>query len=82
MNDHWEQERALVENAALRIEELELRAKSDFDRISALAHEQGQPERALSTPEFHAWMAARHDSDAAWGRWFEVMGARPADKEA
>jgi hypothetical protein len=24
-------------------------------------------------------MAARRDSDAAWGRWFQVMGARPAN---
>ena len=77
--NHWKEELELVEAAALRIEALELKAESEFDRVSAAAREQGDPALALKTPEFEAWMAARVDSDAAWGRWFQVMGARPND---
>lgn len=77
--NHWKEELDLVEAAALRIEALELKAECDFDRISEIARAQGEPSLALKTPEFDAWMAARSDSDAAWGRWFEVMGARPGD---
>lgn len=77
--NYWNEELDLVEAAALRIEALELKAESDFDRVSEVAQAKGEPSLALKTPEFAAWMAARSDSDAAWGRWFEVMGARPRD---
>ena len=77
--NYWKEELDLVETAALRIEALELKAKRDFDQISAVARAKGEPALALETPEFDTWMAARRDSDAAWGRWFQVMGARPRD---
>jgi hypothetical protein len=77
--NHWKEELDQVEAAALKIEALELKAERDFDRISASAKAQGEPSLALKTPEFDAWMTARRDSDAAWGRWFEMMGARPLD---
>lgn len=79
--NHWKEELELVEAAALRIEALELKAESDFDRVSDAAQAQGEPSAALGSPEFQAWMSARHDSDAAWGRWFEVMGARPPEEQ-
>jgi len=76
--NHWKQELDAVEAAAMRIEALELEAEQAFDRVEQVAKAEGDAERALNTPEFNAWMAARRDSDAAWGRWFEVMGARPS----
>jgi hypothetical protein len=78
--NYWKEELELVEAAALRIEAQELEAERDFDRVSAAARAKGEPALALKTPEFDAWMAARRDSDAAWGRWFQVMGARPRDE--
>ena len=77
--NHWKQELDAVEAAAMRIDAIEQQAESEFDRVAQAAKANGDAERALETPEFAAWMAARRNSDAAWGRWFEVMGARPGD---
>jgi hypothetical protein len=79
MND-WKEQLDSVEADALRVEALELKAEREFDRVTEIAQAKGEPALALKTPEFEAWMAARRDSDAAWGRWFEVMGARPNEK--
>jgi hypothetical protein len=78
--NHWKEELELVETAALRTEALELKAEHDFDRISAAAQAKGDPTLALKTPEFDAWMAARRETDTAWGRWYLVMGTRPHDE--
>jgi hypothetical protein len=74
---NWKQEIDRVEAEALEIEALELKAESEFDRVNEIAQAQGDPSLALKTPEFDAWMAARNESDTAWGRWFQVMGNRP-----
>ncbi|WBY02802.1 hypothetical protein PE066_04490 [Ramlibacter tataouinensis] len=74
----WAEELAMVEAAALRIESLEHAAERRFDEVHAAAVAQGSAEQALETSEFAAWMAARADTDAAWGRWSQVMDAKPA----
>ncbi|TFY99403.1 hypothetical protein EZ313_22925 [Ramlibacter henchirensis] len=73
----WTEELALVEAAALRIEALEAAAETRFDSMHAAASARGTADDALGTPEFKAWMDARADTDAAWGRWAQVMDARP-----
>jgi hypothetical protein len=72
----WEQELALVERAALRIEAMEAVAEQRVDAAFAEAEVSGCDPR--KTLEFEQWLAARADTDAAWGRWAEVMHARPA----
>ena len=73
----WEQELALVESAALRIEAIEQAAERRFDQVFADAEARGRRELALQGPEFKEWVAARADTDVAWGRWAQVMHARP-----
>jgi hypothetical protein len=53
-------------------------AEQRFDEAFAKAESCGQPEGAVKTSEFSDWMAARADTDIAWGRWAQVMHARPA----
>jgi len=74
----WEQELALTEAAALRIEAIEAEAERRFDKALAVAEGNGEPGIATRMAEFRDWMSARADTDAAWGRWAEVMHARPA----
>ncbi len=74
----WEQELALVEAAAMRIEALEHDAERRFDEALASANARGEGAAATRSDEFRLWMAARADTDAAWGRWALVMDARPA----
>jgi hypothetical protein len=73
----WTEELAQVEAAALRIEALEVAAESRFDQARLRAAN----EDVVGTPEFADWMAARADTDAAWGRWAQVMDARPDMKK-
>ncbi|HZY20710.1 MAG TPA: hypothetical protein VFE82_19720 [Ramlibacter sp.] len=75
--DYWLEELALMEQAALRIQAREEAAERLFDEALARAEQAGVKEHALRSEEFNAWMAARHDSDAAWGRWAMVMDAKP-----
>ncbi len=74
---YWTEELAMVEAAALRIESLEQAAERRFDEVHAAAEANGAVELALDTSEFASWMAARADTDAAWGRWSQVMDAKP-----
>ena len=76
----WTEELALVEAAALRIEALERVAEQRFDTVHDEADARGEAARTVETPEFTAWMTARADTDAAWGRWAQVMDARPDDQ--
>lgn len=78
--NHWKEQVEQAEAAALKIEALELKAEREFDRVSGNAKAQGEPPLALKTPEFEAWMAARRNSDTAWGHWYQVMGTRPRDE--
>ncbi|GAC1525816.1 MAG: hypothetical protein NVS2B4_02070 [Ramlibacter sp.] len=76
--NYWLEELALVESAALRIQAIEEVAEERFDQALAAAERQGGPgERAIPSGELSAWLSARHDTNAAWGRWAEVMKARP-----
>ncbi|HYD76605.1 hypothetical protein [Ramlibacter sp.] len=75
--NYWAEEIAMVEKAALKAESLEQAAERKFDEVHAAAEARGAVETALDTPEFASWMAARADTDAAWGRWSQVMDAKP-----
>lgn len=74
---YWAEELAMVEAAALKAESLEQAAERRFDDVHAAAEANGAVEAALETSEFASWMAARADTDAAWGRWSLVMDAKP-----
>jgi len=74
----WEQELAAVEAAAISIEQREAEAERRFDETLAVLESRGQAEAATESPEFKEWMAARSQTDEAWGRWAQVMDSRPA----
>jgi hypothetical protein len=76
----WQDERERAVADALDIEARELRAERDFDRAHAAAQARGDASLAMKTPEFDAWMAARRETDSAWGRWYQVMATRPGDE--
>jgi hypothetical protein len=76
--NYWLEELALVESAAVRIRNLEVAAGQRFDQALVHAAAKAAPgERAMPSLELSDWLAARHDTEAAWGRWAEVMKARP-----
>ena len=72
----WKEELAQAEAAALRIEAQEREAERRFDIVHAEASARGGAEHTRNTPEFAAWIAARAETDAAWGRWAQVMDLR------
>lgn len=76
----WTEELAQVEAAALRVEALEQEAEKRFEMARQEAVARGDGDAVVRTPEFSAWMAARHETDAAWGRWAQVMDAAVEDK--
>jgi hypothetical protein len=47
--------------------------RSSFHSATAALGLRGGAECSLKTPEFAAWIAARAETDAAWGRWAQVM---------
>ena len=77
----WTEELAQVEAAALRAEAREREAEMRFDTVHAEADARGAADKTLDTPEFAAWIAARAETDAAWGRWAQVMDARLDDPD-
>lgn len=77
----WTEELAQVEAAALRVEALEREAEKRFYDVRAEALARGEAERVHEIPELSAWMAARAETDAAWGRWAQVMDASLDGKE-
>jgi hypothetical protein len=77
MSNYWQEELALVEAAALRIQAREEAAEKLFEEALSRHEVQGTGVPAKQMQEFTTWMACRHDSDAAWGRWATVMDARP-----
>ncbi|HTH80678.1 MAG TPA: hypothetical protein VL593_17025 [Ramlibacter sp.] len=68
-----EQDLALLESAALQTESLEQIAEKIFDDSYDAAERNGCVATVTTTPEFQSWMAARAETDAAWGRWAEFM---------
>ena len=77
----WTEELAQVEAVALKVEALEREAKQRFDDVRAEALARGEADNMHETPELSAWMAARDATDAAWGRWAQVMDASLESKE-
>lgn len=67
--DSREQDLALLERAALRTESMEHVAEKRFDDVYGAAERNGSVAEVTATPEFREWMAARAETDAAWGRW-------------
>jgi hypothetical protein len=64
-----ENDLALLESAALQSESLERMAEQRFDDSYASAEASGSVAEVKATCEFREWMAARAETDAAWGRW-------------
>jgi len=77
----WTEELAQVEAAALRVEALEHEAEKRLDIARAEALARGESDNMRETPELSEWMAARAATDAAWGRWAQVMDASLDGKE-
>jgi hypothetical protein len=70
-----QQDLALLESAALACESNEHIAEKNFDDTYDLAERDGRVAEVTRTPEFSLWMAARAETDAAWGRWAQFMDA-------
>ena len=73
----WAQDFAVATATAERTQAAENEAEGLFDRVHDKAQADGNKGHALTTDEFHNWMAARHATDAAWGVWSAVMDAKP-----
>ena len=79
----WTEELAQVEAAALCAEALENEAENRFDIVRAELSARGEAEQQLlQSAEFSEWMAARAETDAAWGRWAQVMDASREEGQA
>jgi hypothetical protein len=74
---NWAQQIEAAEATAVHTQEAEHAAESRFDAVHERAQAAGATQQALSSPEFHDWMAARKASDAAWGAWAVTMDAKP-----
>ena len=70
-----EQDLALLESAALHTESMELIAEKSFDETYDAAERSGSVAAVTATHEFGQWMAARAETDAAWGRWAQAKQA-------
>lgn len=73
----WAEDFAAATATAERTQAAENEAEGLFDRVHDKAQADGNKGHALTTDEFHNWMAARHATDAAWGAWSTVMDAKP-----
>jgi hypothetical protein len=73
MDDARDQDLASLESAALHAESLERIAEQRFDATYEAAVQRGDVTGVTATPEFRDWMAARADTDTAWGRWVTLM---------
>ena len=73
----WAEDFAAATATAERTQVAENEAETLFDQVHDKAQADGNKGHALTTDEFHNWMAARHATDAAWGAWSAVMDAKP-----
>lgn len=73
MSKEWMEAVAVAEAAAEQKQAAEEVAVERFR--AARARDEA---KATETPEFHAWMSARHATDEAWGQWAMAMDAKPA----
>ena len=77
MSKEWSAAVAAAEAAAEQRQAAEEAAHVRFDAARNRCQAAGQAEQVTETPEFHAWMQARHASDDAWGAWAMAMDAKP-----
>src|SRR4051812_11711423 len=73
----WEERLKEAEAGAERSEAAEQEAEKRFKALQGNAQAQGRADEALQSEEFHSWMASRHATDDAWGKWSIVMDAKP-----
>jgi hypothetical protein len=73
----WTEKVTAAEAGAERKQAAEHEAEQRFRAVQAQAEAHGNADAALLSDEFHAWMATRHETDAAWGAWSMVMDAKP-----
>lgn len=66
---------AEIEAQALAIQAAEEQAEQRFDAVRAELATRGKAHEATHSPEFRAWMTAREQTDAAWGRWAVAVDA-------
>jgi hypothetical protein len=71
----YTEHQAALESAAMQTESREQVAEQRFDAAYAEAEHRGTVASVTTTAEFGAWMSARAETDAAWGRWAESMDA-------
>ncbi|MBI2771660.1 MAG: hypothetical protein HYX47_18690 [Burkholderiales bacterium] len=74
----WMEAAAQAEAVADNKQAAEELAEKRFDAVHSRAQAAGEPGSAVNTEEFRQWMAARGETDAAWGAWSTVMDAKPA----
>ena len=69
----WEERLKAAEEGAERMQAAEEVAEERFKAVKARTNE----EAALESEEFHSWMATRHATDEAWGKWATLMDSKP-----
>ena len=77
MNPTWIAASAAAEAAAEQKQVAEELAHERFLKIRTTLETEGGSKSVMETMEFHCWMTARHESDAAWGAWAMSMDAKP-----
>lgn len=78
MSKEWNAAVAAAESAAEAKQTAEEIAHERFRAVRAGIEAAGSTAQATDSPEFHRWMAARRESDEAWGAWAMAMDAKPA----
>ena len=77
MSKEWIATVADAEATAQGRQDAEEIAHRKFDAVRARAKADGNHHHATDTAEFHEWIAARHATDDAWGKWAMAMDAKP-----
>ncbi|MES2633542.1 MAG: hypothetical protein V4669_11255 [Pseudomonadota bacterium] len=73
----WAEQVAAAQARAEHKQAAEQIAEGRFDAVHDAATARGDVAHALQSDEMRSWMAARHETDAAWGEWATMMDARP-----
>ena len=77
MTEDWIEAVATAEAAAEARQTAEEEAHTRFDAARTRAKANGKEHHSTDTDEFREWIAARHATDDAWGRWAMAMDAKP-----
>lgn len=78
MSKEWNAAVAAAETAAQAKQAAEEVAHERFRAVRDEIEAAGNGAQVTDSPEFHRWMEARRESDAAWGAWAMAMDAKPA----